>query len=51
MITRDSSGESKATAVKELLLGELDVSFPASALKSHNRVTIIADGLALQEGR
>lgn len=46
-----ASGESKAMALKELLIGGLDENFPASALKSHNNVTIIADNLALQEAR
>jgi hypothetical protein len=38
-------------AVKELIVGGLDENFPASALKSHDNVTIIADNLALQEAR
>jgi len=46
-----ASGESKAKAVKELLVGELDMNFPASALKSHKHVTIIVDSLALKEVR
>lgn len=46
-----ASGESKAKAVKELIVGGLDINFPASALKSHDHVTIIADSLALQEVR
>ncbi len=46
-----ASGESKAMAIKELLLGGLDENFPASALKFHDNVTIIADELALKEAR
>lgn len=46
-----ASGESKAKAVKELLMGGLDINFPASALKTHDCVTIIADELALREVR
>lgn len=46
-----ASGESKAMAVKELLLGGKNEKFPASALKSHDNVTIIVDNLALQEAR
>jgi glucosamine-6-phosphate deaminase len=46
-----ASGESKSMAVKELIVGGLDENFPASALKSHDNVTIIADNLALQEAR
>ncbi len=46
-----ASGKSKANAIKKLLLGELDENFPASSLKFHENVTIIADELALQEVR
>ncbi|RXJ02549.1 glucosamine-6-phosphate deaminase [Anaerobacillus alkaliphilus] len=41
------SGENKAEAVKRLLTDDVDSNFPASALKKHPRVTIIADKLAL----
>ncbi len=41
------SGENKAFAIKRLLTEDLSIDFPASALKKHPRVTIIADKLAL----
>jgi glucosamine-6-phosphate deaminase len=44
-----ASGESKAEAIKQLLLSEIDERFPASALKLHNHVTIIADKMALSK--
>ncbi|MFD2444857.1 glucosamine-6-phosphate deaminase [Bacillus sp. CGMCC 1.16607] len=44
-----ASGESKAKAIKELLSGEITENFPASALKLHKHVTVIADELALKE--
>jgi glucosamine-6-phosphate deaminase len=44
-----ASGESKADAIKQLLLSEIDEKFPASALKLHKHVTIIADKMALSK--
>ncbi|WP_347548240.1 glucosamine-6-phosphate deaminase [Pseudalkalibacillus hwajinpoensis] len=41
------SGESKSEALKELVNGEVRESFPASVLKMHPHVTIIADKNAL----
>jgi glucosamine-6-phosphate deaminase len=42
------SGESKKDALFKLLNGEVDESFPASVLKNHPCVTIIADEAALK---
>ncbi|MDE5413394.1 glucosamine-6-phosphate deaminase [Alkalihalobacterium chitinilyticum] len=42
------SGEQKATAMQRLLNGEVSEDFPASVLKRHHDVTIIADKAALQ---
>ncbi|MEB1808599.1 MAG: glucosamine-6-phosphate deaminase [Bacillaceae bacterium] len=42
------SGEQKATALQRLLNGEVSEDFPASVLKQHDDVTIIADKAALQ---
>ena len=42
------SGASKAEAVKNLVYGEITEDFPASVLRLHNKVTIIADQDALQ---
>ncbi|WP_338048395.1 glucosamine-6-phosphate deaminase [Peribacillus alkalitolerans] len=42
-----ASGDSKAEAVKRLLTGEVSIDFPASALKNHPSVTLIADKDAL----
>ncbi|MYL62582.1 glucosamine-6-phosphate deaminase [Bacillus hwajinpoensis] len=41
------SGESKNDAMKKLMEGEVDESFPASILNKHSHVTIIADKEAL----
>ncbi len=41
------SGESKNDAMKKLMKGEVDESFPASILNKHSHVTIIADKEAL----
>ncbi|GGP16759.1 glucosamine-6-phosphate deaminase [Oceanobacillus neutriphilus] len=41
------SGEAKADAMEKLLLGEVSEDFPASILKKHEHVTIIADAAAL----
>ncbi|MCO0599006.1 glucosamine-6-phosphate deaminase [Peribacillus butanolivorans] len=41
------SGEEKAETLKKLIHGEITVEFPASILKKHNNVTIIADQKAL----
>ncbi|WP_165998974.1 glucosamine-6-phosphate deaminase [Bacillus sp. Cs-700] len=41
------SGESKSDAMKKLMEGEVDESFPASILNKHSHVTIIADKEAL----
>ncbi|MBS4190323.1 glucosamine-6-phosphate deaminase [Bacillus sp. FJAT-49705] len=43
-----ASGEAKAEAISKLINGEIDESFPASALKRHENVTIIADEEALK---
>lgn len=43
-----ASGASKAEAIKRLLYGEISEEFPASALRLHKKVTIIADQDALQ---
>ncbi|AIE61316.1 glucosamine-6-phosphate deaminase [Bacillus methanolicus] len=43
-----ASGASKAKAIARLVHGEVDEDFPASALKLHKNVTIIADIAALQ---
>ncbi|SFB22022.1 MULTISPECIES: glucosamine-6-phosphate deaminase [unclassified Bacillus (in: firmicutes)] len=42
-----ASGVKKAEAISKLLNGEIDESFPASALKLHHNVIIIADNDAL----
>ncbi|WP_216827355.1 glucosamine-6-phosphate deaminase [Alkalihalobacterium elongatum] len=42
------SGEQKAKALHRLLNGEVSEDFPASVLKRHHDVTIIADEAALQ---
>ena len=41
------SGESKNEAMRKLVKGEVDESFPASVLNNHSHVTIIADKKAL----
>ncbi|MFC9600782.1 glucosamine-6-phosphate deaminase [Peribacillus butanolivorans] len=41
------SGEEKAETLKKLIHGEITEEFPASILKKHNNVTIIADQKAL----
>ncbi|WP_226654172.1 glucosamine-6-phosphate deaminase [Pseudalkalibacillus hwajinpoensis] len=41
------SGESKNEAMRKLVKGEVDESFPASVLNKHSHVTIIADKHAL----
>ena len=41
------SGEEKADAMQKLLHGEISEDFPASVLKRHSHVTIIADQKAL----
>lgn len=41
------SGESKNEAMRKLVEGEVDESFPASVLNNHSHVTIIADKKAL----
>ena len=43
-----ASGEAKAEAISRLISGDCDESFPASALKLHENVTIIADEEALK---
>jgi glucosamine-6-phosphate deaminase len=43
-----ASGAKKAAAINRLLTGEISEDFPASALKLHDHVTIIADTEALQ---
>ncbi|BBU37901.1 MAG: glucosamine-6-phosphate deaminase [Bacillaceae bacterium] len=43
-----ASGTSKAEAIARLVNGEVNEDFPASLLKLHNNVTIIADKDALQ---
>ncbi|WP_042349705.1 glucosamine-6-phosphate deaminase [Bacillus massiliigorillae] len=42
-----ASGASKAEAIKRLVCGEITEDFPASALRLHSKVTIIADEEAL----
>ncbi|GGE15835.1 hypothetical protein GCM10011571_16820 [Marinithermofilum abyssi] len=42
-----ASGEDKDWAIERLLYGEIDESFPASALKNHPHVTFVADKKAL----
>ncbi|KON86351.1 glucosamine-6-phosphate deaminase [Sporosarcina globispora] len=42
-----ASGSAKAEAIKQLIYGETNEKFPASALKLHPNVTIIADEEAL----
>jgi glucosamine-6-phosphate deaminase len=41
------SGKSKSKALHKLLTGSIDEGFPASVLKNHPRVTIIADEAAI----
>jgi glucosamine-6-phosphate deaminase len=43
------SGESKKEALDKLMNGPVDESFPASILKNHPRVTIIADKAAVAD--
>ncbi|WP_042464157.1 glucosamine-6-phosphate deaminase [Neobacillus dielmonensis] len=43
------SGEQKREALKRLVTGNVDESFPASILKSHPYVTIIADKAAIAD--
>lgn len=43
-----ASGASKAEAIKRLVYGEISEDFPASVLRLHPKVTIIADADALQ---
>lgn len=43
------SGEAKAEAMYQLLNGEITEEFPASILKKHHSVTIIADQEALSK--
>ncbi|MDQ0219880.1 glucosamine-6-phosphate deaminase [Peribacillus cavernae] len=45
------SGDKKKEAVDRLLHGDIDESFPASVLKRHPDVTIIADEAALAKAR
>ncbi|KIY22761.1 MULTISPECIES: glucosamine-6-phosphate deaminase [Mesobacillus] len=45
------SGEKKSKALDRLLNGEIDPSFPASILKKHPNVTIIADEAVLKHTR
>lgn len=42
------SGEEKSEALERLISGTVDESFPASILKTHGKVTIIADEAALE---
>ncbi|MFJ8265720.1 glucosamine-6-phosphate deaminase [Peribacillus asahii] len=42
-----ASGEKKANAIKQLVEGPIDEQFPASILKKHPNVTVIADKAAL----
>lgn len=42
-----ASGYKKAEAMKKLIMGYVDEHFPASALKMHEHVTVIADSEAL----
>lgn len=41
------SGENKSASISELLHGEVNESFPASVLRNHPNVTIIADKAAI----
>lgn len=43
-----ASGERKARAIEQLLTGDIDEQFPASALKQHDDVTLIVDKEAYQ---
>lgn len=43
------SGEKKAEALKKLLTGEVNETFPASVLHEHENVTVIADEAALSK--
>lgn len=43
-----ASGKTKAKAISELINGEINEKYPASALKNHRNFTIIADEEALQ---
>lgn len=45
------SGEAKSEAVQQLLNGEINEQFPASILRQHPNVTIIADEAALAGSR
>ncbi len=45
------SGESKSEAVQQLLYGDIDEQFPASVLRLHPNVKIIADEAALAGSR
>jgi len=42
-----ASGEGKADVLRQALLGEISIELPASALQTHQRVTVIADKEAL----
>ncbi|TLS38766.1 glucosamine-6-phosphate deaminase [Pseudalkalibacillus caeni] len=44
-----ASGEMKADAIYELLYGKIDEEMPASALRKHSNVTLIADKDALKK--
>jgi glucosamine-6-phosphate deaminase len=44
-----ASGENKADAVERLIHGDISERFPASVLKSHQRVTVIADEAAMSK--
>lgn len=44
-----ASGKSKAAAIKRLIQGDVNESFPASILKKHSRVIIVADEDALSQ--
>lgn len=46
-----ASGEEKAEAMNRLIHGGIDREFPASVLKNHPRVTVIADRAALSRVR
>ncbi|MFD2923269.1 glucosamine-6-phosphate deaminase [Halobacillus naozhouensis] len=46
-----ASGEEKAEAIKRLLRGEQDESFPASALNKHDHVTLIVDEPAYKQAK
>ena len=41
------SGESKRDALNRLVTGDKDINSPASVLKNHPRVTIVADEAAI----